>query len=523
VSSDVSSTGDVALARAATLRPVLRFSPEVALRAQATRGDAGAFEVLYRRHHQALYRYCRSILRHDEDARDALQSTMAKAFAALREEQRDFELRPWLFRIAHNEAISLLRQRRATGELDGERIASRESLIENVADRERLSHLSTDLLELPDRQRAALVLRELNGLGHKEIAAVLECTVGAVKQTIFEARTALHEFDAGRAMACVDVQRRLSDSDGRVLRARRLRAHLRSCGSCQQFRSAVGQRPADLAVIVPPLPLAAGATLLQHLLPGTKATAAGGGVSATGLGGGVAVMAATKAMVVVAVTAALVGGATVAPQIVGRRAAALSKPVPTGSGRNAVPIHSPARHVGAVRQVVARPGHQRVKGTGGLGGAGSSPGLGRSTSGEATPRPSPSLSGGVPSHAPAQVHHGRPDQISPGQGKSTNPTHGPPTTNPSHGRRTTPGGQSSRAPSAGGLGASGRPPNGGSPTGARKGLAPAAADSPPTPQQGNGMAAAAVAQDDGGPGNSNLRPPALPNAPGRSARDGNSG
>ena len=76
------------------------------------RGDDAALAAMYERHHQALYRYCRSILHDDEDARDALQSTMAKALAALRDEERDFELRPWLFRIAHNEAISRLRQRR---------------------------------------------------------------------------------------------------------------------------------------------------------------------------------------------------------------------------------------------------------------------------------------------------------------------------------------------------------------------------------------------------------------------------
>src|SRR3954449_13054059 len=94
-----------------------RVRSEGALRSRAARGDAKAFAAVYERHHQALYRYCRSILRHDEDAQDALQNTMAKAFAALQTEQRDIELRPWLFRIAHNEAISIVRRRRETTEL----------------------------------------------------------------------------------------------------------------------------------------------------------------------------------------------------------------------------------------------------------------------------------------------------------------------------------------------------------------------------------------------------------------------
>src|SRR5215207_10730193 len=103
-----------------TVPATLRLRREGVLRSRAARGDATAFAAVYERHHQALYRYCRSILRHQEDAQDALQNTFTRAFAALQDEQRDFELRPWLFRIAHNEAISILRRRRTTSELGEE-------------------------------------------------------------------------------------------------------------------------------------------------------------------------------------------------------------------------------------------------------------------------------------------------------------------------------------------------------------------------------------------------------------------
>jgi len=306
----------------AAARPTLRLRRDPALRSRAARGDAAAFAVLYERHHQALYRYCRSILRHDEDAQDALQSTMAKAFAALQTEDRDFELQPWLFRIAHNEAISLLRQRRATLQLDEARDVGVDSLPRAVADRERLAELRADLADLPERQRAALVLRELSGLGHAQIAAVLECSTTAAKQTIFEARAALHECAEGRAMACADVQRALSDGDGRVLRGRRMRAHLRGCRSCQAFRAALGQRPHDLAALVPPLPAAAGAALLGHLLPGAKATVASGGASAPGVGGGIAATLGTKVAVVAATAAAVAGGTAATTRIVGQHSSA---------------------------------------------------------------------------------------------------------------------------------------------------------------------------------------------------------
>ena len=150
----------------------LRLRREGALRSRAARGDAAAFAAVYERHHQALYRYCRSILRHEEDAQDALQSTMTRAFAALQDERRDFELRPWLFRIAHNEAISILRRRR--DDRRARRLADGAPIEDRVAEREELRLLQLDLADLPERQRAALVLRELNGLSHAEIGVVLE-------------------------------------------------------------------------------------------------------------------------------------------------------------------------------------------------------------------------------------------------------------------------------------------------------------------------------------------------------------
>jgi RNA polymerase sigma factor (sigma-70 family) len=281
------------------------------LRSRALRGDAAAFAALYERHHQALYRYCRSILHHDEDALDALQSTMAKAFAALQHEERDFDLRPWLFRIAHNESISLLRRRRDALPLDVAPDVGPDSLPGTVETRERLARLREDLADLPDRQRAALVLRELSGLGHEEIASVLDSSPRAIKQTIFEARTSLGECEEGRDMACADVQRMLSDADGRVLRGRRVRAHLRSCRSCRQFKVALAQRPSDLALLAPPLPAAAGAALLTAVAGGGAATAGAGAAGA----GGTAI--ATKIVAVLTATAVAAGGTVAATEVVG--------------------------------------------------------------------------------------------------------------------------------------------------------------------------------------------------------------
>jgi RNA polymerase sigma factor (sigma-70 family) len=290
------------------------------VRSQAVRSSAAAFTAVYERHHRALYRYCRSLLGDDEEARDALQSTMAKAFAALRFEERDFEVRPWLFRIAHNEAVSRLRQRRVAVDLDVVDTLTTDSLAQTVEVRERLAQLRADLEDLPERQRAALVMRELSGLGHAEIAAVIGGSPQTVKQTIFEARSALHDCVEGRGMACAEVQRLLSDGDGRILRGRRMRAHVRACRACREFKAALAERPADLAALAPAPPAAVGAMWLGRLL------AAAGGPSA----GGVAGMTATKTVAVMVAAATLAGTATAVHE-------AASRPAPTSlSDRAAV-------------------------------------------------------------------------------------------------------------------------------------------------------------------------------------------
>ena len=335
------------------------------VRSQAVRGDARALAAIYERHHQALYRYCRSILHNDEDARDALQSTMAKALAALRDEQRDFEVRPWLFRIAHNEAISLVRRRREVADLETVAVAGTDSLAQNVEDRERLAHLRTDLQSLAERQRAALVLRELSGLSHKEIASVLDTTPQAVKQTIFEARVALRDCAEGREMRCEDVQRALSDGEGRVLRGRRVRAHVRSCRACRQFQAALQSRPADLAALAPALPAATGAALLGHLLPGAKAGFASGAGAASGAGGGLVATMGTKAAVVVATTAALAGSTAAVRSVVAP--SAHTPPAPTRAAptqpAHAAPMSAPTR--GAPASTVQRHTPARTHGVAG--------------------------------------------------------------------------------------------------------------------------------------------------------------
>jgi RNA polymerase sigma factor (sigma-70 family) len=298
----------------------------------AASGDARAFEVVYQRHHQALYRYCRSLLGNSEDAADALQSTMAAALRALRGETREIKLKPWLFRIAHNECVSMLRTRRPQTVIDDSlELAAPEGA--DLATRERLRQLVSDLRELPETQRGALVMRELSGLSYDEIAAVLQSSVPAARQAVFEARCALHDLAEGRAMECENVRRALSDRDGRVLRGRKLRAHLRSCGSCNDFGELIGSRRRDLAAIAPPIPAALAAGVLHHIIGGGAASTGGGGA---GLGGSLA-----------AGKAALASGAM-------KTAAVIAATAAVGAG-TAETVHQVSRHHRAHHSVPVRP------------------------------------------------------------------------------------------------------------------------------------------------------------------------
>jgi RNA polymerase sigma factor (sigma-70 family) len=266
-------------------------------------GRERAFAVLYDRYHQPLYRYCRSMLRNDQDAQDAMQSTFAAALAALQASKRNAPFRPWLFRIAHNEAVTVIRRRRDAGqEIADSMLGSAVSASEEAENRARMALLMADLAKLPERQRAALLMRELNGLSHAEISVALDTSDTAAKQAIFDARTALTQFAEGRALACEEVRRKISERDGRVLRSRRVRSHLQDCPGCASFAAAITERRADLRACVPLLPAATSAALLARL--GGASTPGYGGAGAAGKLGTTAIASKAAVSATVVVTAA---------------------------------------------------------------------------------------------------------------------------------------------------------------------------------------------------------------------------
>jgi RNA polymerase sigma factor (sigma-70 family) len=311
---------------------------------KASRGDERALEKIYRDYHQPLYRFCLAIVGNPQDAQDALQNTMFKMLRALPGEERSIALKPWLYRIAHNESIDLLRKRRPEVSLEAGEPRLGEELAEQVETRQRLRQLIADLSALPERQRETLLMREAAGLSYEEIGNALETSPAVARQTLYEARLGLRQMDAGREMECEAVTRALSDGDGRVRRRRDIRAHLRDCVHCRRFAEEIDSRGDTLAAISP-LPAVAAAAMLQGLIGGGAAggAAAGAGVGGVGgLAGGAAIKSVgtatlLKGVAAVAVVAAVGIGAADRAGLVHVGGGKSGSQAPAGAGPEAAP------------------------------------------------------------------------------------------------------------------------------------------------------------------------------------------
>ncbi len=171
-------------------RPVLSTQSDERLVDLARAGSDPAFEAIVERYRRALMRYVSRLLP-PERAEDVVQQSFVKAYEAMHRDAAELNLRPWLYRIAHNGALNALRDR-ALGhaELD-ERIDGVERPDQAFERAAGLRELLVAVQALPERQRDAILLRELEGRSYEEIAAALGVTDGAVRQLLNRARNSL--------------------------------------------------------------------------------------------------------------------------------------------------------------------------------------------------------------------------------------------------------------------------------------------------------------------------------------------
>ncbi|MDX6669323.1 MAG: hypothetical protein QOK04_2703, partial [Solirubrobacteraceae bacterium] len=293
---------------------LLRLAGDDRLVALIRDGSQAAFEAVYERYHRPLLSFARHMLGNPDDAAEAVQHTFLQAYRELVSTGKPIQLRAWLFTIARNRSLSMLRTRRDHADVDVVEPAT-EGLAAEVQRREDLREIVGDLARLPDDQRAALVLAELGALDHEEIAEVLDCPRERVKALVYQARSSLAASRDARSMPCGEIREQLANMRGAALRRGPLRRHLRACSGCREFRDEVRRQRQALAVILPVAPMVG---LKQAVLSAAGiGGSAGGGAAAGGLGvlgGGLAV----KAAIVTAVLGgAAAGGVVVAEEVDG--------------------------------------------------------------------------------------------------------------------------------------------------------------------------------------------------------------
>jgi RNA polymerase sigma factor (sigma-70 family) len=308
-------------------RRLLRLAGDDRLVAQIRRGSEAAFEVAFERHGPGILAFCRHMLGSREEAEDAVQHTFAAAYRDLqRGDDREIVLKPWLFAIARNRCLSVLRARRELPQDHTEVVTA--GLTEQVEQRAELRELLADIRELPDEQRAALLLAEVGGLAQADIANVLGCEAPRVKALVYRARSGLIARRDARELPCERVREQLSELRGGSLRRTELQLHLRECAGCREFREQVKRQRQMLAVALPVAPsLGLKSSVLGAVGIGGGAAAAGGAaVGGATVGGGAALAGVAK----VAAVALIAAGGT-AVVVHEREPAQNPRPAPSSS------------------------------------------------------------------------------------------------------------------------------------------------------------------------------------------------
>jgi len=170
--------------------PLLRLASDERLVELTRRGQQSAFEALVARYQVRLLAFCRHMLRSREDAEDVLQEVFAAAFNAIMADTREINVRPWLYRIARNRSLNHMRRHTAIGmdSMDTHFADAGQSTSEKAYKREEFRVLVEDISRLPESQRSALVLREMDALSYEQIAEVMDTTVPSVKSLLVRAR-----------------------------------------------------------------------------------------------------------------------------------------------------------------------------------------------------------------------------------------------------------------------------------------------------------------------------------------------
>ncbi|MDP9188845.1 MAG: RNA polymerase sigma factor, partial [Actinomycetota bacterium] len=246
-------------------------------------GHQHAFDTLVERYQSRLLGFCRQMLGSTEDAEDVLQEVFVAAYNAMVADEREIAVRPWLYRIARNRCLNHLRKPTADGvdTMDTMPHMNGVTTLERVQDREEFRCLLKDVSHLPETQRSALLLREIDAMSYEEIAQAMDTTIPGVKSLLVRARIALADSTQARQLTCDEVRVQLAEAaEGLAKLDGPARRHVKQCEQCADFRKQLRSDSKVLAALFPAGPLLA----LKGVIIGKLTGLIGGGGAAGGSG-----------------------------------------------------------------------------------------------------------------------------------------------------------------------------------------------------------------------------------------------
>ena len=309
--------------------PLLKLKGDEQLVAMVRSGNSGAFDIIVDRYQPRLLGFCRQMIGSTEDAEDVLQEVFINAHKAMLADNREINLKPWLYRIARNRSLNHLRRPKADAHesMDMVPMVEAGTTAEKVHNREEFRQLLNDVTKLPETQRAALLLREIDALSYEEIAEAMDTSVPSVKSLLVRARISLAEASQARMLTCGEVRVELAEAaEGLTKASGPVRRHVRDCDECATFRKQLRDDSKVLAMIMPVGPLLAlKAALGAKLgLGGSAAgTAGSAGTAGTAAGAGSAVGTAAAGTAAAGTTAGAAIGAGSAASGIGALGSAI--------------------------------------------------------------------------------------------------------------------------------------------------------------------------------------------------------
>jgi RNA polymerase sigma-70 factor (ECF subfamily) len=211
--------------------------------ARLREGRTDAFELLFVRYRTPVYNLAARLLRDAEEAKDAAQETFVKALQQLPRQDGDCRLKPWLYRVTVNICLDRLRSRRRHPTCSLAEDVEHASPTDEFAQAETARLVDEALRQLSERHRAVLVLKDLHGLTHDEIAAVLGISRGAAETLLFRARESFRSIfeklspSIGDPASCAYARGVALALVGRNVspqRRRELAEHVKVCPACRR-------------------------------------------------------------------------------------------------------------------------------------------------------------------------------------------------------------------------------------------------------------------------------------------------